>query len=63
MSRFIDELNQVSQAAPQSMGFRKAQSASVKPRMLLIASLPGANIDGLADYVFSSSKIKNKEAE
>jgi len=49
MSRFIDKLNQVSRVVPQSMGFRKAQPVSEKPKILLIASLAGAG--GLANYV------------
>lgn len=51
MSRFVDKLNRVSQAAPQAMGFRTAQADSVKPRMLLIASLLQAEVDNLAGYV------------
>ncbi len=51
MSRFIDKLNQVSQDAPQSIGFRATSVALSKPRMLLIASLTQADLDGLADYV------------
>ena len=51
MSRFVDKLNQISQAAPQPMGFRLAQSVPSKPKVLLIASLPQANVDSLADYV------------
>ena len=51
MSRFIDKLNQVSRVAPQSMGFRRAQLASEKPKILLIASLAQASINNLADYV------------
>jgi len=51
VSRFIDKLNQVSRVVPQSMGFRRAQPVSEKPKILLLASLAGANIDGLADYV------------
>ena len=51
MSRFIDELNQVSRVAPQTMGFRAEQSARQKPKMLLVASLVQVNVDGLADYV------------
>ena len=50
MSRFIDRLKQASQVVSQPMGFRTAQSVS-KPRMLLIASLLQADIDGLVDYV------------
>ena len=51
MSRFVGKLKQVLQAVPQSMGFRSAQPVSVKPRILLIASLAQANIDDLADRV------------
>ena len=51
MSRFIDKLNRVSESTPQPMGFRADQPASEKPRILLIASLTQANIDGLADRV------------
>jgi len=51
MSRFIDKLNQVSKTEPQPMGFRAAQPVSQVPKMLLVASLAQANIDGLADYV------------
>jgi len=51
MSRFIDKLNQVSRVVPQSMGFRPAQLASQKPKILLIASLVQTNVDSLADYV------------
>lgn len=51
MSRFIDKLNQVSQVMPQSMGFRRAQPVSEKPKILLIASLTEASDGGLADYV------------
>ena len=49
MSRFIDKLKQVSQATPRPLGFRAAPSASLKPKMQLIASL--AQADSLADYV------------
>ena len=51
MSRFIDKLSQVSQAVPQSMGFRAAQTVPPKPKMLLVASLAQADVDNLADYV------------
>ena len=51
MSRFINKLNQVSQAVPQAMGFRATKPVSQKPKMLLIVSLAQANVDGLADYV------------
>lgn len=51
MSRFIDKLKRVSQVTPQPMGFRAAQSASGKPRILLTASLAQADIDSVADRV------------
>ncbi len=51
MSRLIDKLNQVSQGVSQSMGFRRAQPVSEKPKILLIASLTEASVSGLADYV------------
>ena len=51
MSQFIDKLNQISQTVPQPIGFRAAQPALEKPRILLIASLAQANIDGLTDRV------------
>ena len=51
MSWFVDKLKRVSQAVPQSMGFKSAQPVSVKPRILLIASLAQADIDDLADRV------------
>ncbi len=51
MSKFIDKLNQVSRVVPQSIGFGRAQPVPEKPKILLIASLAGASIGGLADYV------------
>ncbi len=51
MSRFIDKLNQVSGAMPQRMGFGVAQPVSPEPKLLLIASLAQANVDGLAEHV------------
>ena len=50
MSCFIDKLKQASQAMPPPMGFMAAQTVS-KPRMLLVASLPQASVDNLADLV------------
>ncbi len=51
MSRFIDKLNQVSQAVPQPVGFRQTQLVSPKPKILLVASLAQADVEDLADYV------------
>ncbi|MDH5695022.1 MAG: hypothetical protein OEZ00_00190 [Dehalococcoidia bacterium] len=51
MSKLIDELSQLSQVGLQPMGFRAAQAVPQKPRILLIASLPQADVDRLADYV------------
>ena len=50
MSKFVDKLNQVSQAVPQPMGF-KAESVSEKPKILLIAGLAQSSVDDLAKYV------------
>lgn len=51
MSRFIDKLKQATMAAPQSLGFKVAPSASSKPKLLLVASLPGAYGENLAEYM------------
>ena len=51
MSRLVDKLKKISQDAPQPMGFRAAQSATPKPKMLLIASLTRAETGNAADYV------------
>lgn len=51
MSKFIDKLKQVSREAPQAMGFKVTPAALSGPRMLLVASLAGAGIDGLAQRV------------
>jgi hypothetical protein len=51
MSKFIDELKRVSQVGSQPMGFRVAQTVPQKPRMLLVAALAEANVEGLADFV------------
>jgi len=50
MSKFIDKLKQVSQAVPQSMGFR-VEPVSEKPKILLIASLTRSNVNDLAKCV------------
>ena len=50
MGRFIDRLSQVSRVVPQSMGFRKTQPVSEKPKILLIASLAEASVGDLTDY-------------
>lgn len=51
MSKLVDKLNQASRAAPQPMGFGRAQPASARPNMVLIASLSLRAIDRLADCV------------
>lgn len=51
MSRLSDKLTKISRAVLQPVGFRTSQPVPSKPRMLLIANLAQANIDGLADYV------------
>jgi len=51
MSKLVDKFKQISPAELQPMGFRTRQPVSPKPRMVLIATLPEANIEGLTDYV------------
>jgi hypothetical protein len=51
MSKFIDRLNQVSRVAPPPMGFRAGASLLAKPKMLLVASLAGVDVDQLAEQV------------
>lgn len=51
MSKFIDKLKQSSQMALQPVGFRTTLTSSIKPRMLLVAVLPEAAVNGLFDYV------------
>jgi hypothetical protein len=51
MSKFINKLKLISQIGPQPMGFRAATAAPPKPKMLLVATLAEASIEGLADYV------------
>ena len=51
MSRFIDTLNQISNALPQRIGFRSTAAVSVKPRLLLVAGLTDSTLKGLANCV------------
>ncbi len=51
MSKFIDKLKVVSQLGSQPMGFKTAAKAPQKPKMLLVAALAEANVEGLADYM------------
>ena len=51
MSKFIDKLNEVSRATLQPIGFRAAQSALPKLRMLLVASLAQVDAANSAEYV------------
>jgi len=57
MSQLIDKLNRVSQTVPQPMGFRTAQAATPKPKLLLIASLTQVNVDRLDDYVAGADGV------
>jgi hypothetical protein len=50
MSKFVDKLKQVSTGG-QPMGFRAAATAPSKPRMLLVAVVPGGDAEHLADIV------------
>lgn len=57
MSQLIDKLNRISEGAPQPMGFRAAQLASPKLRMLLVASLSELKTNNLADYVAGADGV------
>jgi hypothetical protein len=50
MSKFVDKLKQVSTGG-QPMGFRAAAMAPSKPRMLLVAVVPGGEAEHLTDIV------------
>jgi len=51
VSKLIDELNRTAKGGPQAIGFRAGQTASPKPRVLLIASLTQADADEAADFI------------
>jgi hypothetical protein len=51
MSKFIDQLNRVSQVESQTMGFKAAKAVSPKPKIQLVASLAQAEVSDVADYV------------
>jgi hypothetical protein len=51
MSKFIDKLKQLSEAAAQPIGFRTAPATAPRPKMLLVASLAQADIGNLSDYI------------
>ena len=51
MSRLIDRLKQISQAAPEPIGFKAASAALPQTKMLLVAGLAQAGFDGLSDCV------------
>jgi len=51
MSKFINKLKQVSQGAPQTIGFRRAEAVSTRWKIQLVASLTEGDINSLADYV------------
>ena len=57
MSRLIDEMHKLSQAATQPMGFRAARSATSAARILLIASLDPGETENPADYIKGANAI------
>jgi hypothetical protein len=48
MSKFIDKLNRLTKGEPQSIGFRRQQSAALKPKIQLVASLTRENAESLS---------------
>jgi len=57
MSRFIDKLKQTTRAVSQPMGFKAAISVSAKPKILLVASVAGADIRNLADSTAGADAV------
>jgi hypothetical protein len=51
MSKFVEKLKRASQAVASPMGFGRGKSVSIKPGILLVASLARANVSDLADLV------------
>ena len=50
MSKFIDNLNRISQAAPQPIGFRTSKAAPSKHQMQLVAAAAGGDTSTPVDY-------------
>jgi len=50
MSKFIDNLNRLSQAPPQPMGFRTSKVDQPKHQIQLVAAVTGSDSGTLADY-------------
>lgn len=50
MSKFIDKLKRVSQAAPQPIGFRRAEAVAAEAKIQLVARMTAGDIENLADY-------------
>jgi len=57
MSKLIDRLQQLTQSAPQAMGFRTSQAVSPKHRIQLMAYLISADIDHLPDYASGADAV------
>jgi len=58
MSKLIDKLNQMTKSTPQPLGFHTARTNSVKPKLLLIATLPQSeNADQLAEVVSGTDAV------
>jgi len=57
MSKLIDRLHQLTQSAPQAMGFRTSQAVSTKYRIQLVAHLTSADTDRLADLAAADAVI------
>ena len=50
MSKFIDKLKQLSEGAPQPLGFRTRESNAVRPKVQLVASLSSEEVpDSVSD--------------
>jgi len=57
MSKFIDNLKDLTKATPKPMGFITSRSAAKKPKMQLIANLTEFDSNGFADIVAPADAV------
>lgn len=50
MSKFIDNLNRISQTAPQPIGFRRSKAVQPRHQIQLVAAVASGDTGTLADY-------------
>lgn len=57
MSKFIDKLKRVSQAAPQPIGFRRAEAVPAEAKIQLVARMGAGDIENPADYAAGADAV------